>query len=1007
MNVFTILPTLLLFANINTFSLPSVEGFLFQQRSTAPFQNYNHLSKHETKIVSSAFVTTTQYHGKMRPSSPLQMASSSSSSSSSPKTKVILQKVIRSVPLPILVEYIRDIFQIPTDLSMPYELYPLNNVNQYQIQNPKEGGSIVKAFHCPLADDSTVFWVEVLGVFVGKKNSSNNNIPQMVMVAIKKVDSSSENPMMGLYDDSERKIIRALERGLDDLAEGRGYYSPEAIQDMQTSEQEEEAVEEEEEDPQPVEEQGELMEMTNEKEIIMETEVSNTRKMPDINFNLDSDSIRKNPYRDTSSSSTIIDADVESSNVDATPKEKEKSNKVQSISEDDNNTNEMSEEERQKELDNIFTNILDPSSIDMNDPKIKEMMQNTENDEEINQILNAMGAGSDVSPEELLQNVLDFGQESDKKEQVGYGFATGAFEKAKELLRQPTMMKATKNTAPSPAQEVQERADGNIADFMKIPEPEINMEKQENGVLDEQEELRRIFAAGERVAEGRIVNTFDVANQNENTLAESNTGKLTDKDIDDLIASDQTIKDAKSVDEELAELEIRIARNPGEGAPAGEVFDIFNPPPKSSSLMDDEDPTMAVNYPGALPGTKNVNNLPKELKEAVQYAKFAADTLSKITQDEYDDDKFYLGTKEIPKKQVFMLEKCVDEAVQAGFLDIHPLDEMAERARLTMLIDELAQQPDEDRFDDIVEGYKDLLLSDRFIKLIKERLTRMANREKVRRENGVEEGSIDDQKDVVEREHLSKLTRVAMLLLKETRAMGAELEASQLQIIRSICQVAMDPKHTTEEEAAVALTDTVRNMRPLLDDSFVAYLKYAIAEEEGRLARRGQLEDLEYNSWLFVLKIVQEGVYAELGKEVSRYIDHIGYVLRMKTNRERKSLLINLVDVMPSMDVRPFVKVVDNIVASLGASANGDFADAAVLGGMTKEILQLSSDLKEILPPERIDRMAKDADEWTAKQRRLIKEKRDETRKRLSAQREQQALIEGRADTRGDIERLP
>ena len=71
----------------------------------------------------------------------------------------------------------------------------------------------------------------------------------------------------------------------------------------------------------------------------------------------------------------------------------------------------------------------------------------------------------------------------------------------------------------------------------------------------------------------------------------------------------------------------------------------------------------------------------------------------------------------------------------------------------------------------------------------------------------------------------------------------------QLEIIRSICQVAMDPKHVTEEETALALTDAVRDMLLLLDESFIPYLKVAIAEEEARLARRGLTEDSEHNRW--------------------------------------------------------------------------------------------------------------------------------------------------------------
>jgi hypothetical protein len=51
--------------------------------------------------------------------------------------------------------------------------------------------------------------------------------------------------------------------------------------------------------------------------------------------------------------------------------------------------------------------------------------------------------------------------------------------------------------------------------------------------------------------------------------------------------------------------------------------------------------------------------------------------------------------------------------------------------------------------------------------------------------------------------------------------LGAELEAMQLELIRSICEVAMDPKYATEDEAVTALSDAVRDMRPLLDENFV------------------------------------------------------------------------------------------------------------------------------------------------------------------------------------------
>jgi len=205
------------------------------------------------------------------------------------------------------------------------------------------------------------------------------------------------------------------------------------------------------------------------------------------------------------------------------------------------------------------------------------------------------------------------------------------------------------------------------------------------------------------------------------------------------------------------------------------------------------------------------------------------------------------------------------------------------------------------------------------------------------------------------------------------------------------------------------LTDAVRDMRPLFDEMFVAYLKYAVAEEEGRLARAGVLDDPEHNQWLFVLKIVQQGVYAEIAKGINRYITHLWYILRMETATERKMLLAKLIDVMPTLDVRPFVRVVDNIVGSLGEAAKGEFDGGYELGKMTNKLMQLHRDVKELLPPERIDMMSRDADEWAARQKKRMLEQRNLTKQRLKAARETESYdeeIEALLGKRGEFERF-
>ncbi len=554
-----------------------------------------------------------------------------------------------------------------------------------------------------------------------------------------------------------------------------------------------------------------------------------------------------------------------------------------------------------------------------------------------------------LSPEEMLAQVLKFGDEKEKEESPGYGFVEGAFGKAKDLLCEEEITNPLKD--------------------LKYKDMDSSKE----------EELKRIFATGESLAQDKLA----MPRSHSPNIA---TPSITEEDIDALIDADNTVpRNARVLDEEFAELEVRMSRSEGEdtdGPSNNKMFDVFSGPEVYNPNVD---PATAVNWPGAKDGTRTDVQLATELSTALKQAKFASTVLSQIREEEGDDEvRYFVGDKEVTLERLNLLRKCVNEAVKAGIIDDPELVSI-ERSRLQMLVDELLLQPEE-RLEEIALNYKDLLLSDNLVDLIRERLYAMAQRDL----DAQCEGNEDAVKKVHDRERaiMINLAQIAQGLVKEAQALGAELEVSMLEIIRSICEVAMDPSHKTEEDTAVALSEAVRDMRPLLDDAFVAYLKYAIAEEEGKLAREGVVDDPEHNRWLFVLKIVQEGVYAELSQGVKRHIDHIWYVLRMNSKTERKELLEELISVMPTMDVRPFVKVVSNIVSSLGTSVKGDFADGLVLGEMTNKLLQLQSDVNDVLPPERIKELSKDADAWAAKQRQRLFEQQNLTRQRLEAARQ-------------------
>ena len=678
--------------------------------------------------------------------------------------------------------------------------------------------------------------------------------------------------------------------------------------------------------------------------------------------------------------------------------EEKKENGAGNAPETDRKINAFVQSEEATNFDEVMLDSRPPSPTDASTTGGGITKTDAEIEQDImKEAVKFMPSADDMSAEQLLKDVLKFGDEMDKEEAPGTGFAEGAFIKARELMRKERKPpKSGVGFAESKRTKSQQKF------FQDL---EASMNKQEGTKVDgkpltEEEELKRIFAAGEQAAEGRIVSTMD-SNADEDPI-------VTEEYIDDLIASDRTVpRDARLLDDELAQMSVRMSKSVDEsealdgGRGPNPLFDVMSGPETYNPNV--ADPTTAVNWPGAMPGTRNDVRLPPELKEAVQNAMFAAKFLAQLDEvvdEDGEGRRYFVDGKEFSKEQVQDVRTVVEDAVAVGLIE-DPLVLMAERARLNILVKELKGQ--EDRFQEIAQEYKDLLLSDNFIPIVKQYLNTMIERDLEARQNG-EADDVINERHQEEREIITKLIQYAQLLLKQVRALGAELEASHLEVIRSICNVAMDPSHTTEEETATALADAVQDMRAMFDDSFVAYLKYAIAEEEAKLARAGVLDDPEYNRWLFVLKIIQEGVYKELAKSVNRLLEHIWYILRFESKSERRMLLEELVDIMPTLDVRPFVSVVNNIVGSLGGAVKGEF-DVDVVGDMTNKLLQLHRDVQEVLPLERIKEMSRDADEWAENRRKRLMEAREQTQNRLANAAKTDAYDPDQPG-RGEMERM-
>mmetsp|Transcript_14575 Transcript_14575/g.22484 ORF Transcript_14575/g.22484 Transcript_14575/m.22484 type:complete len:895 (-) Transcript_14575:367-3051(-) len=825
-------------------------------------------SRRPLRYASQLFVST---------SSPSRQSSSSNGFS----VPVLLQKVIKEVPLSSVIQFVKS-YVPPATLPLPFSA----------TLNKNTEATTTSRWTCDVCPNH-ILSVEIVVI---QKKGENIISPSMSMIAVKRISEERQgmtvrsgngvgapDPMRSLVDASEKELLRDFEKGLEGLTmkhlgSSASTVDSAVIDDHHVTEKT---------SSQPV--QAEVPQTSSGSgSIIDATLISDQPKESSIKVNSERKGMR------TTSKMEGNDKEVGGRGKSKDPNEPRASSDYDFES---------------------LQNLLEKDMESLSEEEMKQL------DEEFQ------------SPEAFAKQLMDFANKKAEKEKDGAGFVEAAMETAKEVV---------KNHSGATTASYAFKDDSN---------------KRQSA---EEEELRRLFEAGKNIAEGKIA------------LAEEQ--ESSDTTGSSLSSTDSSGK--PSMEKELAKLELRIMRNSwDEPVNTDEMLDLMAPPPSFDEEIID---ATSVNYPGGNISEKKINLHP-DLKQAIEYATFAGRILSNLEEEHTETDvKYFKDGVEMPLSDVKNLQKVVDEAVKIGIID-DPREVMAEKGRLNMLVEELIRFP-EDRFSEIVDEYRDLLLSERFVQLIQERFLVMKEYDRKCADGIVTPSEELSQRHEKERFILGKMVKQAMLLLKEVQALGAELETMQLEVVRSICLVAMDPKHKNEEEAAIALTDAVRDMLPLLDETFVSYLKYAVAEEEGRLARRGVLEDPDHNRWLCVLKIVQNGVYAELGRKVGRHVEIIWYCMRMKTRYQRRELLRMNVDNMATMDIRPFRKIVDNIVGALGSAAKGDFEEGKELGEWTKRIMQLSEDIEIVLPPERIAVLSRDADKWLAKQKERFIEQRQKTK---------------------------
>ena len=149
------------------------------------------------------------YQKVLRASRP----SSSSSSQSSTSTTLLLD----------LLSYLQNVYKLPNDLHMPYEI----TIPDHEAESNNRAVLVINSPLSSTPYDATLE-IEVIGIFPDGTDDLISG-PTMAMVAVKKlkdpnssiIENNSGGVTQGLFEASEKQIVNSLDRGLQDLEEGR------------------------------------------------------------------------------------------------------------------------------------------------------------------------------------------------------------------------------------------------------------------------------------------------------------------------------------------------------------------------------------------------------------------------------------------------------------------------------------------------------------------------------------------------------------------------------------------------------------------------------------------------------------------------------------------------------------------------------------------------------------------------------------------------------------------
>ena len=224
--------------------------------------------------------------------------------------------------------------------------------------------------------------------------------------------------------------------------------------------------------------------------------------------------------------------------------------------------------------------------------------------------------------------------------------------------------------------------------------------------------------------------------------------------------------------------------------------------------------------------------------------------------------------------------------------------------RLELLISDLGRLPGE-MHGEVLDSFKDLMLADNFLFLLKAANVTVRD-EPTRRVLGVIASRASDL-----------ALDLGMLIKAES--------VRHLDTISKICEVSA---RFQDDEAQ--FLDRLELLRPRFDSDLLAYLKFAIAEEEQVIVARGSDFERFPSQWLQVLRVVQRGVRADVERRFDRLLEPVLLVLRFKDYALQEDIFQRFLAQTADVDALYMRQLCRNLVEGMAISVRSGEFDRAV-----------------------------------------------------------------------------